>query len=777
MPSAMLSTSNHQRATQSAFLPVGAVCEVVDGKTGHAYPATIVSRRWGSSSNPPSAGGADIDNVQYYVHRHGQDKRMDGWVDDSSIRPASALSNLDVKLEVPSNHPSTPIKGANGLASASANPTPHSMEKGKRKAEHDLVNEGSDGSRTPSLSRQPSPALLDRNANHRGRQKTAASPSSDTPALRNIDRVLYGNYDIKTWYHSPYPLDHEDAADGQDNWASHSASAHASASHSSNKRNQSPASATNKRAARKENLSSLGGALSSSARDAPAIKALAAVGTAAIASDSALPSGRQSPASPSTTSGFKGKYKEVTPTKMLWICDGCFKYMKTYNGFAAHRKFCRHTHPPGRKVYQRGAHIIWEVDGAAQKLYCQNLSLFGKLFIDHKTIYFDVEPFVFYVLTDAATASFDHPLGFFSKEKISYDDYNLACIVTFPPFQRKSFGTLMIEFSYYLSAAQGMLGTPERPLSDLGLKGYLSFWTAVLLRALVGCFDGPLRIASGSSSTPARQRRLSSAAAAGDVSDAGAATDNRVKAEDALRKWHILTLRCKLLGLSLESISHQVGFAELQRLAAEVAEASDTHASTGSSAGSHKRKLRLKGWAGSAPTRTARPPPPPPPPHAQPGNGALAATKVDSEGAAARRSSRVAANGSDPELVAVHPALDISALGDREAPCTMAVTVEALSRLTHLRTDDIVLALSEAGLVDAPGTPFLPTADEAVTQSGVAGATAATGDGGGGQLKQTNGIGRSGSGLALVLTRDAVREAVRKFNVRPAVLDESYALI
>lgn len=25
-------------------------------------------------------------------------------------------------------------------------------------------------------------------------------------------------------------------------------------------------------------------------------------------------------------------------------------------------------HPPGQKVYQRGAHTIWEVDGAVQKV-------------------------------------------------------------------------------------------------------------------------------------------------------------------------------------------------------------------------------------------------------------------------------------------------------------------------------------------------------------------------------------------------------------------------
>lgn len=38
-------------------------------------------------------------------------------------------------------------------------------------------------------------------------------------------------------------------------------------------------------------------------------------------------------------------------------------------------------------------------------------------------------------------------MAFFSKEKVSFDDYNLACIVTFPPFQGNGFGKLLIEFS------------------------------------------------------------------------------------------------------------------------------------------------------------------------------------------------------------------------------------------------------------------------------------------------------------------------------------------
>ncbi|WFD03651.1 histone acetyltransferase [Malassezia obtusa] len=175
--------------------------------------------------------------------------------------------------------------------------------------------------------------------------------------------------------------------------------------------------------------------------------------------------------------------EEELANATLYVCAGCFKYMATPATLHTHRRACPHRHPPGRKVYQRGAHIIWEVDGALQKLYMQNLCLFGKLFIDHKTVYFDVEPFVCYLLTDA-TSQFDHVLGFFSKEKVSYDDYNLACIVVFPPFQRKGYGTLLMEYSYWLSRQAAVAGTPERPLSALGLRGYVAFWAAQVLRTL-----------------------------------------------------------------------------------------------------------------------------------------------------------------------------------------------------------------------------------------------------------------------------------------------------
>lgn len=90
---------------------------------------------------------------------------------------------------------------------------------------------------------------------------------------------------------------------------------------------------------------------------------------------------------------------------------------------------------------------------------------------------------LFYILTDADSQR-DHVLGFFSKEKVSYDDYNLACIVVLPPYQKKGYGMLMIEFSYELSRRAGKIGTPERPLSDLGLRSYLTYWVSTIIRFL-----------------------------------------------------------------------------------------------------------------------------------------------------------------------------------------------------------------------------------------------------------------------------------------------------
>ena len=149
------------------------------------------------------------------------------------------------------------------------------------------------------------------------------------------------------------------------------------------------------------------------------------------------------------------------------------------------------------------------------QVYCQNLCLLSKLFLDHKTLYYDVDPFMFYVmcerdengyhmvgarwaqlmfcacmhctshsdwLTAAQVGSWfhhalddawfeaqcmlrlhvptnlvstcmartlplllprAHQVGYFSKEKNCLEDYNLACILTLPAYQRKVCKTQM----------------------------------------------------------------------------------------------------------------------------------------------------------------------------------------------------------------------------------------------------------------------------------------------------------------------------------------------
>jgi hypothetical protein len=90
-------------------------------------------------------------------------------------------------------------------------------------------------------------------------------------------------------------------------------------------------------------------------------------------------------------------------------------------------------------------------------------------------------------------------VGFFSKEKMSWDNNNLACILVFPPWQRKGLGALLMGASYEISRREGILGGPEKPISDLGKKGYKRFWAGEIARWLLTLEEGqePTKLVSG----------------------------------------------------------------------------------------------------------------------------------------------------------------------------------------------------------------------------------------------------------------------------------------
>ncbi|XP_039542725.1 histone acetyltransferase KAT7a isoform X2 [Pimephales promelas] len=167
----------------------------------------------------------------------------------------------------------------------------------------------------------------------------------------------------------------------------------------------------------------------------------------------------------------------------LYMCEFCLKYMKSQTILRRHMAKCVWKHPPGDEIYRKGPISVFEVDGKKNKIYCQNLCLLAKLFLDHKTLYYDVEPFLFYVMTEADNTGC-HLVGYFSKEKNSFLNYNVSCILTMPQYMRQGYGKMLIDFSYLLSKVEEKVGSPERPLSDLGLISYRSYWKEVLLRYL-----------------------------------------------------------------------------------------------------------------------------------------------------------------------------------------------------------------------------------------------------------------------------------------------------
>ncbi|CAO1398382.1 unnamed protein product [Diamesa hyperborea] len=202
--------------------------------------------------------------------------------------------------------------------------------------------------------------------------------------------------------------------------------------------------------------------------------------------------------------------QEYARLPKLFLCEFCLKYTKSKAVLERHLNKCSWRNPPGTEIYRCGEISVFEVDGNANKIYCQNLCLLAKLFLDHKTLYYDVEPFLFYVMAKSDRKGY-HLVGYFSKEKHCQQKYNVSCIMTMPQYQRQGFGRFLIDFSYLLSRTEGQPGTPEKPLSDLGRVSYHAYWKSVVMEYLHENRSTPLSISTISKVTGLQHQDIAQA--------------------------------------------------------------------------------------------------------------------------------------------------------------------------------------------------------------------------------------------------------------------------
>jgi hypothetical protein len=88
----------------------------------------------------------------------------------------------------------------------------------------------------------------------------------------------------------------------------------------------------------------------------------------------------------------------------LFFCEFCLSFFLHKQELQRHLSYCILNCPPGDEIYRDDSKersiSIFEIDGQKCSVYSENLSYLSKLFLDHKTLYLNLDPFFFFVLCE-----------------------------------------------------------------------------------------------------------------------------------------------------------------------------------------------------------------------------------------------------------------------------------------------------------------------------------------------------------------------------------------
>lgn len=116
---------------------------------------------------------------------------------------------------------------------------------------------------------------------------------------------------------------------------------------------------------------------------------------------------------------YSGLFPEALQTPSdLYICDLCLQgFLQKYQ-FDDHMDRCEVLSPPGKEIYRDDEYNIsvFEVDSLKDPSYCKILCAWARCYIDHKALWQDIEPFLFYVLVRRdGNNKKNRFVGYFSK--------------------------------------------------------------------------------------------------------------------------------------------------------------------------------------------------------------------------------------------------------------------------------------------------------------------------------------------------------------------------